>query len=82
MTHFHVNAHAYVDKIFSAVLFSVYYVMFFALTISNPCSTLLILISISSFHRQERLEMLAAKFDRKVSNNKSSSKFVTSNFRV
>ena len=40
------HAHAYVDKIFSAVLFSVYYVMFFALTISNPCSTLLILISL------------------------------------
>ena len=46
ITHFHVNAHAYVDKIFSAVLFSVYYVMFFDLTISNPCSTLLILISL------------------------------------
>ena len=28
ITHFHVNSHAYVDKIFSAVLFSVYYVMF------------------------------------------------------
>ena len=43
ITHFHINAHY---RIFSAVLFSVYYLMFFTLTISNPCSTLLILISL------------------------------------
>lgn len=46
ITHFHINAHTCVYRIFSAVLFSVYFVMFFTLTISNPCSTLLNLISL------------------------------------